>query len=61
MEELDVIEMVCDWYARSLQLGTNFMEFVETRQNNRFHFPDYMYSNILKYCNILLESEQGEG
>ena len=54
MEELDIIEMVCDWYARSLQLGTNFMEFVYTRQENRFHFPDKMFSMILKYCNILL-------
>ena len=54
MKEIDIIEMVCDWYARSLQLNTNFMEFVYTRQENRFHFPEEMFKTILKYCNILI-------
>lgn len=53
MSELDIIEMSCDWYARSIQYGTNFMEFIKTRQEVRFHFPQKMFSKILKYCEIL--------
>lgn len=54
MSELDIIEMCCDWYARSLQYNTDLMEFVTIRQENRFHFPKEMYEKILYYCNILL-------
>lgn len=55
MTELDIVEMVCDWYARSLQYGTDFLEFVKTRQETRFHFPNEMFEGILKYCIILNE------
>lgn len=54
MTELDIIEMVCDWYARSLQYGTDFIPFVEERQRNRFHFSDKKFNKIHKYC-ILIE------
>ena len=57
MSELDIIEMVCDWYARSAQLGTDFMEFVYTRQENRFHFPEEMFNLIIKYCNIITRED----
>lgn len=57
MEELDIIEMVCDWYARQMQYKTDFMEFVITRQGNRFHFPDTMFKKILSYCKILDNSK----
>lgn len=53
MSELDIIEMVCDWYARSMQYNTDFLSFVKSRQENRFHFPDEMFKKILKYCEIL--------
>lgn len=58
MTELDIIEMVCDWYARSLQLKTNFMEFVYTRQENRFHFPEEIFNIVLKYCNIVSKESE---
>ena len=58
MSELDIIEMVCDWYARSLQYGTDFIEFIKTRQETRFHFPNEMFMKILKYCEILKETEE---
>lgn len=54
MKRIDIQEMVCDWYARSLQKGTALMTFVTVRQANRFHFPEYMYNEILSYCEILL-------
>ena len=53
MSELDIIEMVCDWYARSLQYGTDFLEFVTVRQDTRFHFPEEMFKKIYRYCEIL--------
>ena len=55
MSEIDIMEMVCDWYARSIQYKTDFIHFVITRQENRFHFPDDMFNKILVYCDILLQ------
>lgn len=60
MEEIDIIEMCCDWHARSVQYGTSLMEFVKIRQENRFHFPDKMYKKILKYCEILIKDNNKE-
>lgn len=54
MEEIDIIEMCCDWYARSIQYGTDLISFFHTRQENRFHFPPKMVEKIEKYCHILL-------
>ena len=54
MEEIDIIEMCCDWCARSIQYNTNLMEFVTIRQKTRFHFNDEIYEKIVKYCNILI-------
>lgn len=53
MSDLDILEMVCDWYARSMQFKTDFLEFVKTRQETRFHFPEDMFKRILEYCEIL--------
>lgn len=53
MERIDVMEMCIDWHARSLQFGTDFMEFVISKNESRFHFPDCIFSEILHYCNIL--------
>lgn len=56
MLEVDIVEMCCDWHARSIQSNTDLMEFVRTRQENRFHFPTDMYMKIVKYCKILLNN-----
>lgn len=58
MSEVDVIEMVCDWFSRSKQYGTDFLEFVNTRQANRFHFDDEFYEMVMKYCNLLIELDK---
>lgn len=55
MSESDIIEMVCDWFSRSQQYGTDFMEFVECRQKNRFKFSDDKYRLVEHYC-ILLQN-----
>ena len=54
MSRLDRMEMCCDWMARALQYKTNLMEFVETRQAERFHFPELMYDEISHYCKVLV-------
>lgn len=53
MSDLDMLEMVCDWHARSVQFKTDFLDFVKTRQENRFHFDEDQFSYIYKYCEIL--------
>ena len=53
MPEMDVVEMCCDWAARSKQFDTDLIEFAKTRQENRFHFPPEMFERILFYCTIL--------
>jgi len=53
MSKLDIMEMCCDWHARSTQYGTNFLEFVEKRQAERFHFPEWMFAEIMHYCKVL--------
>jgi hypothetical protein len=55
MTDLDIMELVCDWYARSLQFGTDFLEFLEQRQKDRFHFPQDIYDKIKKYYYKLTE------
>lgn len=61
MTDLDLMEMVCDWFARSIQYNTNFMEFVKIRQENRFHFPQDMFDKIYRYCEIIVKEKQKEG
>lgn len=53
MSKIDRMEMCCDWCARALQYKTNLLEFVEKRQEDRFHFPELMYEEIYHYCKIL--------
>lgn len=53
MSRLDVMEMCCDWHARSTQYGTNFLEYVQEQQKNRFKFPVWMFEEIWHYCQIL--------
>ena len=50
MEDIDIMEMICDWHARSKQHNTDMIEFVKIRQTNRFHFPEKMFEKILEYC-----------
>lgn len=53
MSRLDIMEMCCDWHARSAQYETDFLEFVKKRQKDRFHFPVWMFEEIWYYCEIL--------
>ena len=53
MTRLDIMEMVCDWHARSIQYKTDFLDYVIKAQNNRFHFPEWMFAEIYHYCEVL--------
>lgn len=55
MPRLARMEMVCDWAARSIQYNTNLLEFLEKRQEERFHFPTLMYEELVHYCKIILD------
>ena len=35
----------------------SFIDFIKTRQETRFHFPEGMFEKILKYCEILNSPE----
>lgn len=58
MSEMDIMEMACDWNARSIEYRTDLLEFVEIRQNERFHFNETMYLKLYKYCQILLKNKK---
>ena len=53
MTEIDILEMCCDWHARSVQYGTDLLEFAQIRQDNRFRFKEEQYKKIMEYCKIL--------
>jgi hypothetical protein len=46
-------EAACDWCARSIQYGTDLVDFIEARQKDRFHFPEDIYEEFLGYCKVL--------
>ena len=60
MTDLDMIEMVCDWFARSIQYNTDFLPFIEERQRNRFRFDQKQYDKIHRYCVIMQMLYNGE-
>jgi hypothetical protein len=53
MDDIDILEMVCDWYARSLQFGNNFTEYVENVPQKRFGFDEEFFTKVKQYCDVL--------
>ncbi|MEG0021545.1 MAG: DUF5662 family protein [Bacilli bacterium] len=60
MTELDILEMACDCYSRSIQFGTDLLKFIEIRQNERFNLPIDIYEKYKFYCTILVSANQKE-
>ena len=54
MTLLDILEMACDCYSRSLQFGTDLLSFIEIRQKERFNMPEDIYELYKFYCTILV-------
>lgn len=55
MNEGAIMEMCCDWYARSYQFGSNLLDFYEMMQNKRWKFNKQQDSLIRKYIGMLIE------
>ena len=53
MSDVDMMEMVCDWYARSLQFGDDFMYYATVVARKRFGFSDESFAKVLGYCEVL--------
>lgn len=58
MTDVDIMEMCCDWYARSKQNKTDFMSFVYTRQDNRFKFDEEFFKKVCYYCELIEKLDQ---
>ena len=54
MSKLDILEMCCDWHARSSQYKTDLLQYAQKQQEIRFHFPEWMFVEIMHYCRVLL-------
>jgi hypothetical protein len=57
MEEIDVAEMVCDWYARSQEFGTGLRDWIKTNAVPKYKIDlegDH-YRWIVKFIDLLLE------
>lgn len=57
MPDLFIAEMVCDWKARSSEIGTDFKLWVNEEALKRFDYSntDEVYKKIQRYTNLLLE------
>jgi hypothetical protein len=56
MPEADVVEMVCDWFARAQEFGTDLRKWVWTVATERYDFErsDEIAKTIEKYLNMVL-------
>ena len=55
MSELDLLEMACDCHARSKQMGTDLIEFIDRQQEIRFKFDNEHFRKLRNYCVALNE------
>ena len=54
-DDVDIMEMCCDWYARSLQFNNNVMDFWHEYSKNRWTFSIKTSALIDKYLALLTE------
>ena len=53
IDEITMIEMSIDFFARSLQFKTDPVEYVIKENKKRFNFPKNILSKIINYLNIM--------
>ena len=53
MDKIDILEMCCDWHARSVQFKNDFMTYVLTVPKKRFGFDDEFFATVFSYCEVL--------
>jgi hypothetical protein len=61
MESIDIMEMAIDCYARSIEMNTDLIIFIEVRQRERFVLPEEKFEELKTYCYILLGKEYTSG
>jgi hypothetical protein len=61
MPEICVAEMVCDWYARAQEFGTDLREWIDTEaaQKYRIDVRGQQYQWIQGFLDVLLRSSFG--
>ena len=57
-DEIDIMEMCCDWYARSLQFNTNVMEFYHNHSKLRWVFSLRTSALIEKYLTLFRNNKK---
>lgn len=59
MSDLQLAEMVCDWYARSKEMGTGLREYIKEKATARFGFSTRtkIYQKIKKFVDLLLDEQ----
>ena len=59
MNDLQLAEMVCDWKARSTEMGTGLRQYIIERATVRFGFSTKtkIYKTIKKFVDLLLDDE----
>ena len=57
MNDAQVAEMVCDWYARQSEMGTDFRSFIRVDAPKRWGFTtkSKIYKTIKRFVDLLLE------
>lgn len=57
MPEIYLAEMVADWWARSIEMGTDFREWVGNTAPSRFGFVpgDEIYTKITRFMLMILD------
>jgi len=57
MPDIAILEMVCDWKARSEEFGTSLRDWIEESALKRWEFTkeDFIYKKIIQYVDMLCE------
>ena len=57
MNDAQIAEMVCDWYARQSEMGTDFRSFIRIDAPKRWGFSirSKTYRTIKKFVDLLLD------
>lgn len=58
MPEIDIAEMVCDWYARGQEFGTNLREWISDTAVERYHIDleGRQYQWVNEFVDMLLQN-----
>ncbi len=55
MGEIDIAEMACDWYARSMEFGTGLREWIKNTAVEKYRLSGDNYKKLDNFIDLLLE------